>query len=133
MKIDSQQERMFTSSIRKLSVLCKGNVDLLGTLGFCLRLPVVASLNVPLIVFPAVEGFVVAQCARKLRFSRSYSPVSPRKQMLLVLLLSWADYTAILAIVELLDLVPFASAALYRTVDPSLYWDRDDLCPALVL
>ena len=55
-----------------------------------------------------------------------------RKQVLLVLLLSWADYATVLAIIELLYFVSFASATLHGTIDPCLHRDLDDLSPALV-
>ena len=108
-------------------------MDLAGKIGLYLYLPVLASLDVPLVVFLAIEYFIAAQGARKLGLSRNDSPMPARKQVLLVLFLSWADYVAALAIKELLDLVSSACATLHGAVDPCLHWDRGDLSPALVL
>ena len=110
----------------------KGDTDLLDKVVRYLCPPVPASLNVPLVVFFTIEDLVVAQDARKLVFSRSDSPMPARKQMLLVLLLSRADYAAALAIIKLLDLDSLASKTLHGAVDPCLHWDRGDLGPALV-
>ena len=55
-----------------------------------------------------------------------------RKQVLLVLSLSRADYALFLATLELLYLVPPAFETRYGAVNPRLHLDGDELSPALV-
>ena len=106
-------------------------MNLLGNSGRYLCLPVLASLDMPLVVFPDIEDLVFVQEAGELVFSSSDSTVPARKQVFLLLPLPWSDYAAVFEIPELLALFLHESTTLYNAINPLFYCDRDDLSPAL--